>query len=117
VHDAPGGVLVLGSSPWGTTNVTFADNEVAWRAGTSAPAVALAFDGTSVSPARSAFEVSGISVHGNRITLPDRSPHACAVYANWAPGAPVTDITVRDNELTNIGLTTCGPQADQLAVG
>lgn len=116
VHDSPGGVLVLGSSPWGTSDVTFRNNQVALRSSPSAPAIALAFDDSSVQPPVDAFTVTGVSISGNTFELADQTPQACGVYLDWGTGAPVSDIDIRDTTLVNVGQLACGPQAGSLAV-
>lgn len=115
VHDAPGSVLVLGSSPWGTTGVIFRDNQATLAPSPSQPAIVLAFDGRATSPPATTFAASEIRVIDNMIGLADATPSACGVYAAWPSGAPVSDVVVRGNSLVNVGQATCGPQAAALS--
>jgi hypothetical protein len=102
-HEISGPILQLGSSPWGTRNVTFADNTATWLGSTGAPAITLGFD---------PHPADGITITRNQVTRTTASGSACGVYLD---GASVSSAAVTGNRFSGIGLATCGPDAARLA--
>ena len=111
-----GTVLELSSSPWDTRNVLFENNDIQWQAALNLPAISLSFDGSSINPPKPEFGAQNITVADNRIRLATREPRSCAVYANWAGGADVSEVVLRGNSFDGIDAATCGPQAGALSV-